>query len=69
MRYFILLFLAFASINLCAQDNTWIGNTGNWNVAANWSLGTIPKASHNVKITGSSSKVTVPVAFLAVAKS
>ncbi|MBK9397813.1 MAG: hypothetical protein IPN55_11495 [Saprospiraceae bacterium] len=69
MRYFILLLLAFVSINLCAQDNTWIGNTGNWDVQTNWSLGTIPKENHNVKITGSSSKVTVPVAFLAVAKS
>src|SRR5947209_19910480 len=44
-----------------AADLVWIGGTGNWNAAGNWSPAQIPTAADNVWITNNGDyTVTVP---------
>lgn len=47
---------------------TWIGGTGNWDVAANWSTGLVPDATTDVLI-GTAANVSIPAAFTADALS
>ncbi len=44
------LFLVLVQIAVSAQTNTYTGLSGSWNTAANWSLGLVPTASHDVVI-------------------
>ncbi|HXJ74075.1 MAG TPA: hypothetical protein VNM37_14545, partial [Candidatus Dormibacteraeota bacterium] len=49
------------NLNLNAADLVWIGGTGNWNAAGNWSPAQIPTAADNVWLTNSGTyTVTVP---------
>ncbi len=41
------------SIDVLPATTTWIGNSTQWNDAANWSTGVIPTASYNVTIPAS----------------
>ena len=50
-----------------ALDLVWIGGTGDWNVAGNWSPAQVPTAADNAWITNSGSyTVTVPAGSTAV---
>jgi hypothetical protein len=50
--------------------NTWIGGSGNWNVAVNWSLGIIPQRCQNVILSGTNGTIiTVVPADTAYARS
>jgi Leucine-rich repeat (LRR) protein len=52
------------------QLNTWIGGTGNWNTASNWSLGVVPSRCTDVVINGTTgSNITIPAGFTALARS
>ena len=54
--------------NARAADLIWIGGTGNWNAAANWSPSQIPGAGDNAFITNNGSyTVTVPAGSTATA--
>ncbi|MBC7749692.1 MAG: T9SS sorting signal type C domain-containing protein [Methylotenera sp.] len=44
------LFFVLIHSLVSAQTNTYIGANGSWNIAANWSLGLVPTASHDVVI-------------------
>jgi hypothetical protein len=46
--------VSLVTIPTGAADITWIGGTGNWSVAANWSPATVPGAADNVFIDGGS---------------
>ncbi|HEX7469457.1 MAG TPA: putative Ig domain-containing protein, partial [Verrucomicrobiae bacterium] len=60
--------LATASAN--AADLVWIGGTGNWNAAANWSPAQVPTAADNAFITNNGTDtVTVPAGTTATAGS
>ncbi|MFZ1705145.1 MAG: M12 family metallo-peptidase [Saprospiraceae bacterium] len=48
--------------------NTWIGGTGNWNVATNWSLGLLPAKCMNV-IIQTNVTVTIPNGYIGLANS
>src|ERR1051325_11319430 len=69
------LILAVSSVISCAailqaSDLVWIGGTGNWNAAANWSPAQIPAATDNVWITNNGPyTVTVPAGSTANAAS
>ena len=44
-----------------ATDLVWIGGTGNWNAAGNWSPAQVPTAADNAFITNTGTyTVTVP---------
>lgn len=50
--------------------NTWIAGNGNWDLAANWSLGILPERCHNVVINGANGvTVTIPNGYMAKARS
>jgi hypothetical protein len=49
---FCLLLLSFTAIS---QNRTWIGGSGAWDVAANWSPAGVPMPIHNVIISGPAS--------------
>jgi hypothetical protein len=52
------------------QVNNWIGGSGNWNVATNWSTGTIPARCTDVIINAASGiTVTIPSGYAANARS
>jgi hypothetical protein len=54
------LFLVFGLIHVQAQTNTWIGPaSGDWAIAANWDLGVVPTASHDVIIPAGSGTVKI----------
>ena len=44
------LFFVLIHSLVSAQTNTYTGANGSWNIAANWSLGLVPTASHDVVI-------------------
>ena len=47
----LVVVIVFTASNLVAQTNTWDGSSSNnWNTNANWSLGVVPTAAHNVVI-------------------
>ena len=46
----------------------WIGGTGDWNVATNWSSGTFPTAADDVNILTNGVTVTIPLGYHAVAR-
>jgi hypothetical protein len=52
-----------------AATISWIGGSGNWNVATNWDTGTIPTAFDNVNILTNGVTVTIPVGYTARATS
>jgi hypothetical protein len=53
-----------------AADLVWIGGTGNWNAAANWSPAQVPTAADNAFITNNGTyTVTVPAGTTATAGS
>jgi hypothetical protein len=53
-----------------ATDLVWIGGTGNWNAAANWSPAQVPTAADNAWITNSGTyTVTIPAGTVATAAS
>ena len=61
------LFLAVAAN---ASDLVWIGGTGNWNAAGNWSPAQVPGAADNAFITNNGTyTVTVPAGTTATAGS
>ncbi len=61
---------AFICFAARATDLVWIGATGNWNVAGNWSPAQIPTAADNAWITNSGTYVvTVPAGSSATANS
>jgi hypothetical protein len=81
MRYIIfigLLLFTVSSTELKGSDYapskalfvtaTWIGGTGNWDVAANWSTGIVPDATTDVLI-GIAADVSIPAVFTADALS
>lgn len=39
------------TVSLSCATNSWSGGTGNWNVAGNWSCGTVPDGSTDIAIT------------------
>jgi hypothetical protein len=51
-----------ATLNLQGLINRWIALSGLWSVPANWSLGVVPSAAHDVEIdvAGSVETVTIP---------
>ncbi len=52
------------------QTNSWVGGSGAWNVASNWSLNAIPARCADVVISGTSGAIiTIPAAYQAVARS
>lgn len=60
--------LAFTSLPLSAQVNSWTAGSGNWDTAANWSLGVLPSSAQSVMITNSTWKAvainsTTPVNY------
>lgn len=44
----------------CMTTATWVVNSGNWNVPANWSTGVVPDANTDVIISGLAKHVTIP---------
>src|SRR5690242_2802858 len=51
-----------------AADLVWIGGTGNWNAAGNWSPAQIPTAADNAWITNNGTyTVTIPAGSTATA--
>ncbi len=73
MKYFLRItliigaFLFKANFTFCAISS-WIGSTGNWNVATNWSTGMIPDGTTDV-IIGVADNVTIPASYTATALS
>ena len=65
--YFILTFLIFFSIASFAATATWMGGNGNWDIAANWSTGSIPTANDDAVINAGIA--TIPNGFNAVTAS
>src|SRR5690348_16780309 len=62
--------IILASFTAHATDLVWIGATGNWNLADNWSPAQIPTAADNAWITNSGTYVvTVPAGSSATANS
>ncbi|MEM7574500.1 MAG: T9SS type A sorting domain-containing protein [Bacteroidota bacterium] len=58
-----LLSLLFFSTTVCAQV-FWNGGSGSWNVAANWSTGSLPTSNDQVFL-GNNNKVVIPSYFTA----
>src|SRR5690348_15147450 len=51
----------FLTLTANGADLVWIGGTGNWNVAGNWSPAVVPTATDNAWITNDGAySVTVP---------
>ena len=51
----------------CQNDITWIGGTGNWNVASNWEGNAVPSSEHQVRIPASAGDVvTIPADYTAL---
>jgi hypothetical protein len=46
----------------------WIGGSGNWDVPANWSSGTLPTAADDVNILTNGITVTIPLGYHALAR-
>ncbi|MFV8374797.1 T9SS sorting signal type C domain-containing protein [Flavobacterium sp. LB1P71] len=44
------LFLGFVQTVVLSQKNIYTGSNGGWNTASNWSLASVPTASHDVEI-------------------
>ena len=58
----------FATAGTNAADLVWIGGTGNWNAAGNWSPAQVPTAADNAIITNIGTyTVTVPAGTTATA--
>src|SRR5262245_19217551 len=56
-RCLISFLIVFACASSSAQMNSWINPaSGNWDAAANWSLGSLPNSSQTVMITNSNWK-------------
>src|SRR5665213_955678 len=54
---FVASVMAFTSISVSAQVNSWINPTsGNWDDASSWSLGALPGGSQSVMFTNSNWK-------------
>jgi hypothetical protein len=52
------------------QVNSWLGGSGNWSQASNWSLGTVPARCTDVIISGNNGAViTIPSSYAANARS
>src|SRR5689334_20636967 len=63
---FIIIFLLSYLTTDC-QRNIWQGGNGNWNIAGNWSLGTVPGiCSDTALITSGNPVITVPTTIGAV---
>ena len=62
MKKFILLtsFL-FTSVLIFAQTVTWNGGRGDWDVASNWSTGTVPTLSNDVEILSGQVRINTGV--------
>lgn len=61
------IFLLSFLLNINATTINWIGGTGDWNVASNWSNTTIPTSNDDVEINSGS--VTIPSSYSAMARS
>jgi hypothetical protein len=62
--------ITFSAFTAHAADLVWIGGTGNWNVAGNWSPAQIPTAADNAWITNSGTyAVSAPAGSTATANS
>lgn len=55
--------------NIPDVTNTWIGGSGNWSTASNWSTGIVPKTCHDVVIPASAITVNISNGFSAEASS
>jgi hypothetical protein len=66
----VLATIAFICVAARATDLVWIGATGNWNLAGNWSPAQIPTATDNAWITNCGTYVvTVPAGSSATVNS
>jgi len=66
MRHLYLFVLLLISTALAAQtENEWLGGTGGWNVASNWSEGSVPAAGEKVIIDVPNSVVILGAAVVA----
>lgn len=50
---FLLATVLFPAPFVFAEDNSWIGENGNWEDASHWSLGALPSSGQNVWLAGS----------------
>ncbi len=53
------LFVATALLPVNAATVSWVGGSGDWNTAANWSSGALPTTNDDVVINPASTSVTV----------
>src|SRR4249920_1555734 len=61
---------ALTMASASAADLVWIGGTGNWNAAGNWSPAQIPTAADNAWITNNGTyTVTIPAGSTATSAS
>lgn len=51
----LIVAVALCSAPLFAQTDNWVGGSGQWSGAANWSLNQVPSASNDCSISGGSS--------------
>jgi hypothetical protein len=51
---FVAVAVTLSSRISSAQTDTWTGGSGNWSIAANWSLGQVPSPSNDCDIPGGS---------------
>ena len=66
MRQILILFLCTLCFTVTAQtENEWLGGTGGWNVAANWSEGSVPASGEKVIINVPNSVVILGAAVVA----
>ena len=62
--------MALAAATATANDLVWIGGTGNWDAAGNWSPAQVPTAVDNAWITNNGTyTVTVPAGTVATSGS
>ncbi len=63
----LLIIGLFTCLQAQAATIFWIGGTGDWNVTANWSTGTLPTLADDVNILANGITVTIPVGYTALA--
>jgi uncharacterized metal-binding protein len=68
MKYLILSTVFFLHITFLQAAHIWVGGTGDWNVATNWSPATIPTAADYVTLFAGANTITIPSGYNAQAK-
>lgn len=63
----VLVMALCGTASLVQAQKIWVGGTGSWNIAANWSPVGVPTVTDNVSIAAGNA-VTIPAAYVAVAK-